>query len=73
MNFGFQFSLKTCAAICHLKNGNMFSFGVQGEETCDGACICKCWKECTSTRKTTEFHLYKFVKQYDIEDEKRGM
>ena len=72
MNFGFQFSLKTCAAICHLKSGNMFSYGVEGGETCTGACVCKCWTKCTSTRPTTEFNLFKFIQQYNVKELKDG-
>ena len=73
MNFGFQFSLKTCAAICHLKSGNMFSYGVQGRGACIGACVCKCWTQCISTRPTTESNLFKFILQYNLQDEEKGM
>ena len=76
MNFAFQYTLQTCAAICHLKNGNAFSYGVQGGETCKGACVCKCWTRCSLTKTSTKFHLYQFLQEYTVKEQidgKRGM
>ena len=60
MNLGFQISLTACAAICALKHGNAFSYGVQGKSMCKGPCSCRCWYSCSSTKPSAVFHVYKF-------------
>ena len=65
MNLGFQLTLRTCAAICDLKQGNAFAYGVQGKKMCQGPCSCKCWYSCagfhTDRPADGMYHLYKFI------------
>ena len=62
MNLGFQNTLRACAAICDMKRGIAFSYGVQGTNMCKGPanCSCKCWYSCSSTKPSGLFHLYRF-------------
>ena len=60
MNLGYQLTLKACAAICDLKRGIAFSYGIQGKTMCTGACSCRCWYSCSLTKSSPPFHLYRF-------------
>ena len=61
MNLGYQSTLRVCAAICDLKRGVAFSYGIRGKAICKaGPCSCKCWYLCSGTKQTDLFHLYKF-------------
>ena len=60
MNLGYQLTVRHCAAICDMKRGIAFTYGVQGKGNCKGSCSCRCWYLCISTSENRNYHLYKF-------------